>query len=66
VRKADGQAGVLGSPGTFGWAGGYNTYFRIDPREKLVILLFAQLEFSPFDLELQNGFHNAAMQTISD
>ena len=66
VRKADGQAGLLGSPGTFGWGGGYTTYFRIDPREKLVILLFAQLDFSPFDLELQNGFHNAAMQVISD
>ena len=66
VRKADGLAGTLGSPGTFGWGGGYNTYFRVDPREKLVILLFAQLDFSPFDLELQNGFHNAAMQAITD
>ena len=64
VRKADGEAGVLGSPGTFGWSGGYNTYFRIDPARQLVILLFTQLEFSPFELELQHGFHNAAMQAV--
>lgn len=66
VRKADGQAGLLGSPGTFGWSGAYNTYFRIDPQEKLVILLFTQLEFSPLELELQYGFHNTAMQAIVD
>jgi CubicO group peptidase (beta-lactamase class C family) len=66
VRKADGQAGLLGSPGTFGWSGGYNTYFRVDPVEKLVVLLFTQLQFSPFDLELQYGFHNTAMQAIND
>jgi CubicO group peptidase (beta-lactamase class C family) len=66
VRKADGQTGLLGSPGTFGWSGGYNTYFRVDPAEKLIVLLFTQLEFSPFDLELQYGFHNTAMQAISD
>jgi CubicO group peptidase (beta-lactamase class C family) len=66
VRKDDGPAGLLGSPGTFGWSGGYNTYFRIDPLQKLVVLLFTQLEFSPFELELQHGFHNAAMQAVSD
>ena len=66
VRKADGQAGLLGSPGTFGWSGAYNTYFRIDPSEKLIVLLFTQLEFSPFELELQHGFHNTAMQAVSD
>lgn len=66
VRKADGQAGLLGSPGTFGWSGAYNTYFRIDPVEKLVVLLFTQLEFSPFELELRHGFNNAAMQAVSN
>jgi CubicO group peptidase (beta-lactamase class C family) len=66
VRKADGQVGLLGSPGTYGWSGGYNTYFRVDPLKQLVILLFTQLEFSPFELELQHGFHNTAMQAVSD
>jgi len=66
VRKADGQAGLLESPGTFGWSGRYNTYFRVDPLEKLVVLLLTQLAFSPFDLELQYGFHNTAMQAVGD
>ncbi|MEO5959426.1 MAG: hypothetical protein ABIZ49_01340, partial [Opitutaceae bacterium] len=45
--------------------GAYNTYFRIDPKEQIVVLLFVQL--SPANnLELQYGFHNAAMQAIID
>lgn len=66
VRKPDGDSGLLGSAGTYGWSGGYNTYFRIDPREKLIILLFTQLAFSPSNVELQYGLHNTAMQTIVD
>ena len=66
VRKADGDSGLIGSPGTYGWSGGYNTYFRIDPHEKLIVMLFTQLAFSPDNLELQSGFHNAAMQAIVD
>ncbi len=66
VRKTDGDSGVLGSPGSFGWSGGYNTYFRIDPHEKLIVMLFTQLAFSPTNLELQSGFHNTAMQAIDD
>ena len=66
VRKADGDSGLIGSPGTFGWGGGYNTYFRIDPQEKLIVMLFTQLAFSPTNLELQYGFHNTVMQAIAD
>ena len=66
VRKAEGDSGLLGSPGTFGWSGGYNTYFRIDRQEKLIIMLFTQLAFSPTNLELQYGFNNTVMQAIVD
>jgi CubicO group peptidase (beta-lactamase class C family) len=66
VRRADGESGLLGSPGTYGWSGAYNTYFRIDPREQLIAMLFTQLAFSPTDLELQYGFHNSVMQAIVD
>lgn len=66
VRKADGDSGLPGSPGTYGWGGGYNTYFRIDPQEKLIFMLFTQLAFSPNNLELQHGFHHAVMQAIVD
>lgn len=37
---------TLGSVGEFGWAGIYNTYFSIDPKEKLIWILMTQ--FSPF------------------
>ena len=55
-----------GSPGSYGWSGSLTTYFRIDPKEQLIMLLFTQLEFSPFDLALQNGFHDTVMQAIVD
>ena len=66
IRKADDPTAWIGSPGTYGWAGGYNTYFRIDPRKQVIFALFAQLAFSPFDLELKHGFHDAAVQAIID
>ncbi len=66
VRRADGESGLIGSPGSYGWNGGYSTYFRIDPQEQLVLLLFTQLEFSPTDLELQHGLHDTVMQAIVD
>lgn len=65
VLKAGGASGLLGSAGTYGWSGAYNTYFRIDPQDKMIVLLFTQL--SPANnLDLQYGFHNAAMQAIAD
>ena len=66
VRTAGGESGVLGSAGAYGWAGGYNTYFRIDPKETLILMLFAQQAFVPGDQELQIGFHNTVMQAIDD
>lgn len=66
IRKADEPGAWPGSPGTYGWSGGYNTYFRIDPRRQVVFALFAQLAFSPFDLELQRGFHDAVVQSLGD
>ncbi len=66
VQKAADETGLAGSPGTFGWSGGYNTYFRIDPVKKVIIMLFTQLEFSPFDLTLLHGFHDAAMRAVDD
>lgn len=62
IRKVDDPTARLGSPGTYGWSGGYNTYFRIDPVERVVFALFVQLEFSPRELELQHGFHDAAVR----
>lgn len=66
VRKPDGESGLIGSPGSYGWSGAYNTYFRIDPQEQLIMMLFTQRSFAPTDLELQHGFHNTVMQAIVD
>jgi CubicO group peptidase (beta-lactamase class C family) len=64
VQKADGDSGLISSPGAYGWSGSYNTYFRIDPREKLIFLLFAQQAFAPDRLELEYGFQNCVEQAI--
>ncbi len=37
-----GRSSLPGSPGAFGWYGAATTYCRIDPREKLVAVLFTQ------------------------
>jgi CubicO group peptidase (beta-lactamase class C family) len=37
-----GRSGLPGSPGAFGWYGAATTYARIDPKERLVALAFAQ------------------------
>ena len=66
VRTAGGESGLTGSAGAYGWSGGYNTYFRIDPKEDLILMLFVQQAFSPGDQELQFTFHNTVMQAIAD
>lgn len=66
VRTAGGESGLIGSAGAYGWAGGYNTYFRIDPKEELILMLFVQQALIPGEQELQFGFHNTVMQAIAD
>jgi CubicO group peptidase (beta-lactamase class C family) len=66
VRSASGDSGLIGSAGAYGWSGGYSTYFRIDPREQLILMLFVQQAYIPGDQELQFGFHNTVMQAIID
>ncbi len=65
VQKADGDSGLISSPGTYGWSGAYNTYFRIDPKEQVIMILLVQR--SPANnLDLQYGFHNVVMQAVID
>jgi len=66
VRTAGGESGLLGSAGAYGWNGGYNTYFCIDPQEKLILIFMPQQQFVPPDMELQSGFHNTVMQAVDD
>jgi CubicO group peptidase (beta-lactamase class C family) len=65
VKDESTASGLLGSSGTYGWSGAYNTYFRIDPKEQLTMILFVQL--SPGNnMPLQYGFHDLVMQAIAD
>ncbi|MBC8165396.1 MAG: beta-lactamase family protein [Bryobacteraceae bacterium] len=53
---------IPGSVGDFGWDGAASTYFRMDPKERLVALLFQQ--YMPFDkpsLELFSTLVNQAI-----
>jgi CubicO group peptidase (beta-lactamase class C family) len=42
VRTDIGKGSYPGSIGEFGWSGAANTFFRVDPKEKTVALLFMQ------------------------
>lgn len=63
VQKDDGKSGLLSSPGSYGWSGAYNTYFRIDPKEQLILILMVQRTPGNI-LEIQYGFQNLVMQAL--
>lgn len=56
------QWGVLGSEGEYGWAGAANTFLWIDPKERLITVLFMQsMPFMhyPIDREFKNWVYQA-------
>lgn len=65
VLHPGGEAGLLGSPGTYGWSGAFNTYFRIDPEQEFILGIFQQTRPGN-DLETTYGFQNVAMSAIVD
>ena len=42
VLQDDIQSNIIGSKGSYWWSGSGNTYFYIDPKEELVLILMAQ------------------------
>ena len=42
IRTDVARAGWLGSEGTFGWNGASTCYCAIDPKERLVMMIWAQ------------------------
>jgi CubicO group peptidase (beta-lactamase class C family) len=54
----------LGSEGQFGWGGAASTYFRIDPKERTVALLFMQ--HTPYDSATLEKFSTLFYQAIVD
>ena len=65
VRTGLGETGVPGSLGAISWAGIYNTFFWIDPREELIGILMTQT--SPYGhLSLRERFKSLVYQAIID
>ena len=65
VRRALRESGELGSIGTYGWSGAWNTRFWVDPREQMVLMVFTQLY--PFGVvDVMSKFSVAVYQAIID
>lgn len=64
VRVDLAKANIPGSLGQFGWDGAATTYFRIDPNERTVSLLFMQ--HMPFDRPTLELFSTLFYQAILD
>jgi CubicO group peptidase (beta-lactamase class C family) len=64
VRLDIAKGETPGSLGQFGWDGAASTYFRMDPKEKLVTLLFQQ--YMPFDQPSLSLFSTLVYQAIVD
>ena len=43
VRQGEGLAGVQGSPGEYMWAGAAGTFFWIDPKEQMAVVMMSQV-----------------------
>ena len=55
---------TVGSVGDFGWDGAASTYFRVDPKEDLVILLMTHRQ--PCDTEIQVKLKTLVYQALTD
>jgi CubicO group peptidase (beta-lactamase class C family) len=53
------------SEGSFGWAGAYNTYFFIDPREQVVAIFMTQVMNLESRGQIRDDFDTAVMQAIT-
>lgn len=62
--KSDAGMNELGSVGEYMWAGIFNTRFWIDPKEKLAIVVMAQL--IPRNPDIEAKIHAAVYQAIDD
>jgi CubicO group peptidase (beta-lactamase class C family) len=59
------QPGATGfaSVGSFGWSGAYGSWYKVDPEERLVMVLMIQVV--PFyDSRLREGFEAAVYQAL--
>jgi len=59
-----GRAAILSSPGEFGWAGSYGSYFWIDPREEMVGIFMTHKR--PMPAHIMLAVHTLANQAITE
>lgn len=59
------QSGMLGSEGAFWWGGAANTFFWVDPREKLIGLIMPQF-MAVAHYPIQREFQELCYQAIVD
>ncbi|MGH9722189.1 MAG: hypothetical protein ACRD8O_18420, partial [Bryobacteraceae bacterium] len=64
VRLDLAKGNAPGSPGQFGWDGAATTYFRMDPKERTVSLVFFQ--YMPLDRPVMELFSTLFYQAIVD
>jgi CubicO group peptidase (beta-lactamase class C family) len=64
ITTKAGQARLGQSEGSFEWAGIYNTYYWVDPKKKIVGLLFTQQ--LPFSWKLDDKYKLAVYQALDD
>lgn len=61
------QSAMLGSTGEYGWAGVANTYFWIDPKEKLIGLFMSQFfRYRDLPVPIRDTFRVLAYQALID
>ncbi|WP_339722662.1 serine hydrolase domain-containing protein [uncultured Paraglaciecola sp.] len=65
VTVDPGSSGFMSSKGNFGWGGMASTYFRVDPKEKIVFISMAQ--FVPIGFHrYHDDFRNLVYQALVD
>jgi CubicO group peptidase (beta-lactamase class C family) len=65
VRRSLSEGGEMGSVGAYGWSGFWNTRFVVDPNEKMVMIVMAQLY--PYGaVDLIDKFPVMVYQAIAD
>jgi CubicO group peptidase (beta-lactamase class C family) len=59
------MSGFMSSKGNFGWGGAASTYFRVDPKEKIIMISMAQ--FIPMGFHrYHDDFRNLVYQALVD
>jgi len=65
VRRGNGVAGIMGSPGDYNWGGGSGTYFWVDPKEELAVVFMAAAP-GALRLRYRQMITSLVLQAIAD